>query len=169
MAKSRKGKLGGPYLAAAVFCELTTEDRDGAVSAIRIIDQINLMVHPSAPADVKLPVHIQGLLTFKTGYATGGERPIRLVMHSPSGKTQALDYTVSFSPNPHGGANLRLQQVIMVDKGGLFWFDVMLDGKRMTRMPLFINVARGELPSPPGAASEVPKRSSNGSKKSGQK
>ena len=54
MAKSKttKKKAGGPYLAAAFFCESTIEDKkDGAISAIRIIDQMEVAIDPAAPPD----------------------------------------------------------------------------------------------------------------------
>jgi len=148
-----KGKIkpkrkGGPYLAAAFFCERTIEDKqDGALSAIRMTDQINVMLDPSAPPDFpsetqRLPVVISGLLAFKTGDSPG-EHVVRLVMHSPSGKkSTVLEQTLPFTPRPHGGANLRLNNVIAVKKGGLFWLHVFLDGRRVARMPLQITIQR---------------------------
>ncbi len=154
MAKREK-KKGGPYLAAAFFCEQTIEDKhDGTLSAVRIIDQIGLTLHPSTPPDVpseqhRLPVYINGLLSFKTGDSPG-EHVVRLVMHSPRGKSgTVLEQTLPFSPHPHGGANLRLNSTIMVYKGGLFWMDVLLDGKRIARMPLQITIQRAEAVSQP--------------------
>ena len=147
-------KKDGPYLTAAFFCERTIEDKqDGALSAIRIIDIITLTLPASAPPEIpsethRLPVHISGLLSFKTG-GSPGEHTVRLVMHSPSGKSQTvLEQVLPFSPEPYGGANLRVDSVVLVKKGGLFWMHVFLDGKRVTRIPLVISIQRAE-----GAAS----------------
>jgi hypothetical protein len=154
MAKSKKPvkKLGGPFLTAAFFCETTIEDKkDGSLSAIRMIDTITVNLPPSAPPEILsgeqgLPIPIAGLLSFKTGGAPG-EHTVRLIMHSPSGKTEkALEQTLQFTPEPHGGANLRMNNVFMVKKGGLFWLHVFLDGKRVTRIPLLISVQRAETP-----------------------
>ena len=68
---------------------------------------------------------------------------IRLVAESPSGKTQTvMEQVVPFTPVQHGGANIRLNQIIQVKKGGLFWLHVFLDGKRVACMPLHISVER---------------------------
>ena len=36
-------KTAGPHLAAAFFCQSTIEDKDGTLSAIRIVDQFNFI------------------------------------------------------------------------------------------------------------------------------
>lgn len=154
-AKKQEKKKGGPYLAAAFFCETTIEDKqDGALSAIRMLDQIILKIPAVAPVDPsseerKIPVSVSGLLSFKSGDFPGDHR-IRLVMESPSGKSQvAYEQTLPFTPPPQGGANLRLNHTILVKKGGLFWMNVFLDGKRVTRMPLLISVQRPDAASAP--------------------
>jgi hypothetical protein len=43
---------------------------------------------------------------------------------------------------PQGSANLTIKINMGIVKGGLFWTNVYLDNKLMTRMPLFINVMR---------------------------
>src|SRR5262249_40244121 len=132
MAKRTK-KTGGPYLAAAFFCENVIEDKaDGALSAIRIIDKIDMILPETAAPDFpseqnKLPVAISAVLSFKTGDATG-DHDVRLVMESPSGRENPpFEQTLKFSKEQYGGANLRLNTTIMVVKGGLFWLDVYLD------------------------------------------
>jgi hypothetical protein len=154
MAKRKAARKGagkrtdGPYLAAAFFCETTIEDKqDGTITAVRMIDQILINLPPSTPEDVpsetkKLPVPVSGLLSFRSGDSPG-EHTVRIVAESPSGKKQTvLEQVLLFSSPVQGGANLRLNQVIQVKKGGLFWLHVFLDGKRYARMPLMIEVQR---------------------------
>ena len=150
MAKQTKQtkQAGGPYLAAAFFCEKVIEDKqDSALSAIRIIDQVKIVLpsetDPDFPSDQdKVPVTVLAVLAFKTGDAAG-HHAIRAELVSPSGKkNQPFERTMPFSVEAHGGANLRLNLTIMVVKGGLFWLDVYLDGKRVTRMPIDISVTR---------------------------
>jgi hypothetical protein len=157
MAKRKQPKTdaGGPYLAAAFFCETTIEDKQhGTVSAIRLVDQLVFTLDRSAPPDFpsetqRLPVTIKGLLSFKTGNSPGNHK-VRIVMESPSGKMNpAFEQDLPFSPEPHGGANVRLNHTIMVKAGGLFWFHIFLDGKEVTRMPLQISVQREQPASPP--------------------
>jgi hypothetical protein len=153
MAKSSKAKKkkGGPHLAAALFCERIIEDKDdGALSAIRIIDQINIEIEAGAPPDFpsetnRIPVSMQALLMFKTGDSPGNHT-VRLVMESPSGKSQeVLERTIPFTQPPHGGANIRNNIFIGVKAGGLFRLHVYVDGKHIAHMPLEISVRR--LPS----------------------
>jgi hypothetical protein len=149
MSKTRKKskRMGGPYLTAALFCESIIEDKaDGALTIIRVIDQMELCIvnaPPDFPSETnRLRVSVRGLLSFKTGDAQGNHT-VRCVMESPSGKTaQVLEQTLPFTPQPHGGANLRLSITIDVFKGGLFWQHVYLDGKRIARMPLQITISR---------------------------
>ncbi len=151
MSKRKQSKpvLGGPYLAAAFFCENTILDKQEAVSAIRLVDQILITLDPSTPPDFpsetqRIPVHIKGLLSFKTGDSPGVHK-VRIDMLSPSGKiTTSFERDLPFSPEPHGGSNLQLTNTIFVKAGGLFWFYVFLDGKEVTRMPLKITVDRGQ-------------------------
>lgn len=154
MAKQTKQtkKVGGPYLAAAFFCDTVIEDKsDGTLSAIRMIDQMSILLSPTGDPDFpseqnKLPVTVWAVLSFKAGDAAGNHT-IRAEIISPSGKkNQPFEKTILFPEQPHGGANLRLNLTIMVVKGGLFWLDVYLDGKRVTRMPIQISVSREPPP-----------------------
>jgi hypothetical protein len=166
MAKKKK-KTGGPYLAAAFFCENVLESKDGLLTPIRILDQITLPIPADVPADFPSKenpaiVTMSGLLSFKTGYWRAGQHTVRTIMHSPSGKKpQAVENNLEFSRPPQGGANLILRSQIKVFNGGLFWFDVYLDGKLMTRMPLVITLQKQE----PQPNQPAPPPSPNGSKK----
>ena len=153
MAKKRKTRRvrrsGGPFLAAAVFCDNVVRDEGGAMSAVRIIDHVTMTIPADAPKDVpseekRLIAEVQGLVAFKKGSA-GRKHKLRLVMHSPSGKSQVMnEQDTDFKDEEHGGFSLRLKTMIAISEGGLFWMDVRLDGKLMTRMPLRITVKRAE-------------------------
>jgi Family of unknown function (DUF6941) len=150
MAKRAK-KTGGPYLAAAFFCETVLEDKDGALTPIRIIDQINILIPQNAPADFpseenRISVPAMAVLSFRTGDSPGNHT-IRVVMESPTGKRNPpFEQTLPFSEVKHGGANIRLNMTVAVVNGGLFWADVFLDGNLVTRMPLQITVQREQQP-----------------------
>jgi len=159
IAKQAK-KKDGPHLAASFFCETLVEDkRDGALCAIRIIDTITVQLPPSSSPEIppEIPVRIAALLSFKSGDSPG-EHTVRIVMHSPSGEKSrtVLEQIVPFTPQPQGGANLRLDNVIIVKTGGVFWMDIFLDGKRVTRMPLKISIQLGEAI--PGQSADVERK-----------
>src|SRR6267142_103136 len=111
--------MGGPYLAAAMFCEKIVEDKDdGALTVIRMIDKITVLFSPppNLPRDAQLltPVNIAALLAFKTGDSPGQHR-VRLQINIPSGTTQTTEYTLNLSKEPYGGQNLRLNNTIALD------------------------------------------------------
>lgn len=156
MAKKRNAaKLGGgPYLASAVFCDNIVEGSDRTLSVIRIIDHVTIRIPKDAPSDVPsegqlLPFSTWSLLSFKTG-SSKSAHSLRLVMNSPTGKKETLweNKRVEFRPEPHGGFNLRLNVGMLVNKAGLFWMDVILDGQTVTRMPLQVSVERADLETP---------------------
>lgn len=148
MAKKSRQKLAGPYLVAAVFCENIVEDKDGALSCIRIIDTINVKLPADTPNDVpseekRIPVSIRGLVSFKRGLAKGKFHKVKLAMESPDGKSGVMDERkLEIGKPSFGGANLYFNVTIAVRKGGLFWMTVILDGKEFTRLPLRILVER---------------------------
>src|SRR5262245_34366539 len=103
--KRRTKKKGGPFLAAAFFCETVLEDKkDGALSAIRIVDTITVNLPPSTPPEVpseqhRIPISLAGLVAFKTGDSPG-EHTVRVDMESPSGKKPktVVEQTLTFTP-----------------------------------------------------------------------
>jgi hypothetical protein len=151
MAARQKSKkaVGGPFLAAAVFCDSIVEGADGAMSAVRIVDQVTLTIPADSPPDVpsetnRLPVALWSLISFKRGSATK-KHVVRLKVHSPSGEAQDIgEGEITFGDSQFSGANLRIRFQIAVKQGGLFWIDVKLDGKAVTRMPLHVSIVRAE-------------------------
>lgn len=147
--KVKQKPVGGPFLAAAVFCDTIVQGADGALSAIRIVDQVGVTIPANAPPDMpsesqRLPVVIWTLLMFRSGSAPG-EHEVRLTIQSPSGKrTPGLTKKVVFTDSPNGGANIKLQLGLAIAEGGLYMVDVIIDGKVITRMPLAISFTREE-------------------------
>lgn len=170
--KQPKGKvpkktkpIGGPFLAAAVFCDHVIQEADGPLSAIRIVDRINVAIPFDAPPDLpsdakRIPVQTWTLLMFKSG-AAGGKHVVSLVIHSPSGKKkESLKQEMTFGDEPTGGANMRIQLAMGIMEGGLFLIDVVLDGRVLTRMPLQVTLVRQPKPTEsPEAATPKPAKS----------
>lgn len=154
MAKKQSAaKIGGPFLAAAFFCENILEDADGSLSVIRIHDGMNIVISDEAPADFPskdkpFPIRKFFLLTFRSGDSPG-DHQLKVVVLSPSGKrTEMVNRTVTLKDVSNGGLNVKNEAMIGVHLSGVYWFDVFLDGKRMTRMPFKIDIKRGQVPPP---------------------
>lgn len=157
MAKGKKQKTrksGGPYLAAAVFCDNIVEGADHSLSVIRIVDRVTISIPANAPADVpsekhRLPVAIWALIAFKTGYAKR-RHDLQLIASDTSGNRAILQkQQLTLSSEPNGGWNLKAHITLVVIAGGLYWVDVSLDGKVVTRMPIQVIIKRVDTPTAP--------------------
>lgn len=164
MNRKNSKKKGAPELNAAVICERVIEDKnDKTITIIRLLDTYTLNLPPDTPLNVpseeyRIPISFSIALAIKTGDSVG-EQNVQIVGAFPSGKKQKIyDRMVTLSKEPYGGANLVLNQTIALSKGGLFWFEVFLNGKRKTRIPLLVNITRQQ------PLEELPKKK-NGDKK----
>ncbi len=151
MASARKSKKRGPYLAAAFFCERVMREVDGPLTAIRIIDFYKLVLPADTPNDFPsedkgIGLEMNGLIGFKSG-GSSGNHDLSILMTSPSGKEQnILQKTLQFSQEDNGGSNVHLHINASVYESGLYLFDVELDDTFVTRMPIRINIERGQPP-----------------------
>jgi hypothetical protein len=152
-ATRKIAKRRGPCVAAACFCENVIEDKsDGAMSLIRIIDKITITLQsPPAPPDFpsdenRLGVNIIAFVSLKAGDSPG-EHAVRMEMVSPSGKRNPpWVQQITFPAEPTSGANIRMNSVIYIVAGGLFWLEVFVDDKLLTCMPLQILINKVEGP-----------------------
>lgn len=150
-APKKSKPIGGPFLAAAIFCENIMQEADGPLSAIRIVDKIDVAIPFDAPPDLpseenRIQVQTSTLLMLKSG-GSPGKHVVSLVIQSPSGKKkEGLKQELTFNEAPSGGANMRIQLAISIMEGGLFLVDVVLDGRVLTRMPLQITLIRQPKP-----------------------
>lgn len=132
-------ETGGPYLAMAVFCEKVLEDKDGVLSAIRVIDRFFLTTSGPAAPEKMPPTTFQfsALLSFKAGFARGSYT-VRLVPTTPSNVKMPEQSMHILLEGEDRGANVRIQFNLMLKEEGLYWFDVLLGERLFTRMPLRI-------------------------------
>ncbi len=152
MAKDTKPqkKVGGPFLASAVFCNSVTEDADGVLSALRIVDEIRGLIAHNAPPDFPSkdkPVDVQlfALIIIRRGDSTAKKHRLRLVMEQPNGKTtEVLKTNFEFPDHQNGTANVRCKVSMKLFTNGTYWFDVMLGKHRLTRMALNLALQRAE-------------------------
>ncbi len=141
MVRNKKKKKVGrdfPYISAAMICEkILTEDK--VVSAIRIIDTVTLHTVPTlteGSEGVEFPFTLY--VGFRTGKARG-KYPLELRWIMPSGKTiPAAKTDVEFSPPAHGGRNVMLPVKLRWEGVGLYWYEILLEGKLVSRIPLMV-------------------------------
>jgi len=163
MARSKKRKLpGGPFLSAAVFCDSVVRGEDGAFSAIRMVDTVTLAIPPDATpempsAELPLFTQMKALFSFKRG-SSAAKHTLSLVLETPSGtRKEVKAVELNFTGPEQGGVTIQGNIDFVISADGLFWIDVLLDEKCMTRMPLKIIIQRAQpLPAPPAPA--LPKK-----------
>jgi hypothetical protein len=131
------GETGGPYLAAAFLCEKVLQEKDGILSAIRIVDRIIATVSgPSAPQQMPaVAVNLTALLIFRSGDAKGSYT-VKIQPVSPSGFRAPEAALPIFLEGDDRSANLITNIAFQAREEGLYWFDVLLNDDLVTRMPL---------------------------------
>lgn len=130
----------GPYLAAAFLCEKVLIETDSVKSAIRIIDRINRTAIAPAPPDTMEPFDysLTLFIRFKSG-AARGPMSLEVRLSKPSGESPTpLRQTIHFEGEDDRGIDFVGNMTLRLDQAGLYWFDVYLDGTRLTRVPLRI-------------------------------
>lgn len=126
--------LTGPFVSAALICEKVLTEQNGVNSAIRLIDRIffitdqeGQLLFPQQP--------VVFYVSFKSGQAQGSY-PVEIVREDPSTmRTPVVQAQVLFEGGERG-ANLIVNAVFAPTEPGLYWFDVLVSGRLVTRMPL---------------------------------
>ena len=151
-----KKKVGGPFLACAVFCQNVIEDSNRFVSALGINDGVTMAVSPQAPSDLASPsnpvaITQNALIIFRSG-DSHGKHKLSLIVERPDG-TRMKPMTQEIVLPKDAGVNVRSAIPLKIEGSGVFWIDVKLDGRLHTRMPLKIQVQRAEVPGADGKKS----------------
>lgn len=131
---------GGPYLAAAVVCERTLEEKDGVMSFIRIIDRIQITAHGPEVPD-KIPtgqVQVMVVVSLKPGKARG-RHSLSITAEKPSTERHKTAEIPVLFEGEDRGVNIVARTTLQVDQEGLYWFLIHLDGDQfLTKIPLRI-------------------------------
>jgi hypothetical protein len=142
---------GGPYLNAALLCEKVLIERDGVITAVRLVDRVIVMaVSSGVPVPENLPpssVSFHLLIVLKSGVFKGSA-PIKLVIHTPSDKEIGESSTDAFFEGDDRGINLISPLQFQVSEDGLYWISVYCAGELKTRVPLRVvyqRVSQGSI------------------------
>lgn len=129
----------GPFLSAALICEKVLQEKDDAVSIIRVVDRVTLTV-PAINAPEKLPptpINVYVFISLKSGSAKGSHT-LKLRVEAPSGLRQPEQLLPVLLEGEDRGANLIVALNMFVDQEGLYWFDIFFEEQMLTRIPLRI-------------------------------
>ncbi len=127
----------GPYLNAAVICEKVLQEKDETLSVIRMIDRFNVTVSAlGSPENLPpIPLNLTVLISLKSGKARG-RSTVKLRIESPSGLKLPDQLLPVLFEGEDRGVNLVMNLNLVIDQEGVYWFDVLLEEKLLTRMPL---------------------------------
>src|SRR5512146_1663267 len=131
-----------PHVAAALICERVIEEKDGDISAIRIIDraETKIRIEGKLPPPEKLNEIVPTLqLAMLVGLKSGsfkGKGVVEIDGESPNGTVKRLGlHEFEFLGSEHG-QNLIVNLLVQVKEEGLHWFNVKFNGELLTRIPL---------------------------------
>lgn len=128
----------GPHLQTAVLCEKVLVEQDGVKSAIRIFDrQTRTATGPTPPMEMEsFVMEAFLLLQFKSGSARGTYQ-LQVSLQKPSGESiQPVNSAINFEGEDDRGTDIVANLALSLDMTGLYWFDIYLNGTRVTRVPM---------------------------------
>src|SRR5262245_57901152 len=153
MSKSKKTTTRTPRAALriAVICDRVLETEDGSFSIINIRDKLIVLTRPDQdPEKRRIPVKLNGFLAFVYGDLTG-EHDVRVMVRREGRRRRHfLTQRVNFKGG-NKGVTIRLIIKFMLKREGLLWFDVFVDKRWYTGMPL--NVVFEPIAMPDAATS----------------
>ena len=146
-------ELDGPYLQIAALCEHVLEERDNVLSIIRIVDRITLSTSdPRAPAAMPpVPVNVRLVIALKSGFARG-RFDVKIGVVAPSTHVLAELSLPVLLEGEERGANIVMPVSFSAEEEGLYWFEVRLGDRLLTRVPLRLIYSRVSMGSPPETA-----------------
>ncbi len=134
-----------PYLGAALLCENVIEEKNGALTLVRITDRLEYEME-GVPQGSSPVIVIRGLIAIRSG-PVQGEFSLEIRPLRPNGQPKGPPLKippVKLLGGDHG-ANIILNMQLMIEEEGLHWFDVYFEDELLTRIPLII--ARKQAPS----------------------
>ena len=134
-----------PYVVAALICERALQEKDGVISLIRLVDTVNTTFTPSSEEEAAkptpaIPLALSLFISFRAGPARG-KREIVVHLYDPDGaqKFQTGPYPMVFT-SAEQGHNLNIKMSLALKNPGVYWIDVVIDGRVVTRLPLTVTL-----------------------------
>jgi hypothetical protein len=143
---ARRQPRHGPFLLACLLCERVIEEKDGSLTAVRLIDQIILEVPQLPPNAVEItpPLNMTLLVSIREGEPTHAYE-VSIVVRDPSGASRRLDPPGQLLvAGVVAGGNFLAKFRFVPQQVGLYYFEVNLDGRFLSRVAL--DVIRRDSP-----------------------
>lgn len=141
----------GPWLTAALLCDRVLEEKDATLTVVRIVDRIvSSAIGQGTPAEMPpLPVNLILLIALKSG-AAHGRHDLKVELEGPDGlRTPVVENISVLFEGEDRGANLQLALNWVAAQEGLYWFNVLLNERLLSRVPLRVVYVRQETGATP--------------------
>lgn len=133
----------GPYLLLAALCQRAQQDQYGSLSIINVLEQL-VVGSDAADAPERMPT-FRFQANLAVSMAAGdvrGVRTLSIVPHQPSGeRLDAVSQPVEFKGQDQRVTFISNVSMDMTHEG-IYWFEVRLDGRLMTQIPLRVTYER---------------------------
>jgi len=135
------GSTQAPLLLAAIVCEQILEERDGVLSATRIVDRFVLQRSDAPGVVAGLQVRYLAMLRRGGASIQSGDHEASILLRYPSGRREVITtdpWNVSW-PDGDGedeGVNLTVRLTLALPEEGLYWLDLLFDGSPVASTPL---------------------------------
>ncbi len=138
---------------SAIFCERVLDEKDGMLSAIRIMDGVTVQIPAELPPDFQIPVEASVVILVRGG-PSPAEYDVRLGYETPSGKRvrPQVGHHLVIPENKVGG-NVIVHARFAAEEEGLHWFFVYLNDRTSAKIPLLVSIDRIDMtvPIPPAS------------------
>jgi len=136
-----------PSLRISVLCERVLEEKDEALSLIRLIDRLVITAEGTdVPKD--LPPGQFGLTALMSWINGLGNYEARIHIDFPGGNSFDSPTIPFYLDSLDKVQNLIVRLVIPVKRQGVYWFNFMLGDEIKSRVPLRVIYQRKQIPRP---------------------
>jgi len=137
----------------AAICHTALIENTGQMSVIRVTDRI--AVAGTTPEMQPQPLQLTVAILLKSGEMRG-QYNVRIRCTSPQGQETLGQEIMFLFEGGDRGVQVVLPMAMVATEPGTYWFDVLVEGELLTRMPLTVLYQRIQLPPgmvlPPGGA-----------------
>ncbi|OGO06160.1 MAG: hypothetical protein A2Y60_06150 [Chloroflexi bacterium RBG_13_54_9] len=136
-----------PHLRIGAICERVLEEKDGAISLIRVIDRL-IITAQGADVPQELPPG-QAVITAVMSWAGGlGSYEAKIRVQMPGGEsleTETFPFLLDSLDRAH---NIIVQWALPIKRQGVYWVEFLLGDEVKSRAPWRVVYQRKQIPRP---------------------
>ena len=136
-----------PSLRIAALCERVLEEKDGALSVIRIIDRLTITAEGTDVPQELPPGQFQvtALMSWINGL---GNYEVKIHVDFPDANSLDSPTIPFYLDSLDKVQNVIIRLVMPIQRQGIYWFNFMLGDDVKSRFPLRVIYQRKQLPHP---------------------